>query len=149
MLFRSTDVWPYISDIQLPARFSDEFQGAEWLSDTPEVGATFLGRNQNENLGDWEVTCHVAGYEENRVFAWNAGDAEDPSAQWRFELEPVGEKTRLRFHMVIGPGLSATGRAMQEDPDQAPVVLANRREQHRANMDLTLQGIKRLAETGS
>ena len=30
-----TDVWPYISDIQLPARFSDEFQGAEWLSDTP------------------------------------------------------------------------------------------------------------------
>jgi len=43
----------------------------------------------------------------------------------------------------------ATGKAMQEDPDQAPVVLANRREQHRANMDLTLQGIKRLAETGS
>jgi len=91
----------------------------------------------------------VVVWDSPQIFTWNVNDRDHPTAQWRFELEPVGEKTRLRFHMVIGPGLSATGRAMQEDPDQAPVVLANRREQHRANMDLTLQGIKRLAETGS
>ena len=59
------DVWPYISDIELPARFSEEFQGAEWISETPGLGATFVGRNHRDDMGDWEVTCHIVGYEEN------------------------------------------------------------------------------------
>ncbi|SVA04259.1 uncharacterized protein METZ01_LOCUS57113 [marine metagenome] len=141
-----TDVWPYISDIQLPARFSDEFQGAEWLSDTPEVGATFLGRNQNENLGDWEVTCHVAGYEENRVFAWNAGDAEDPSAQWRFELIPLAGSTRLRFSMVLGPGPSGLTAVIDAMPDKEAKIIANRQKHQAANMRRTIEGIRDLVE---
>ena len=141
-----TDVWPYISDIQLPARFSDEFQGAEWLSDTPEVGATFLGRNQNENLGDWEVTCHVAGYEENRVFAWNAGDAEDPSAQWRFELIPLAGSTRLRFSMVLGPGPSGLTAVIDTIPDKEAKIIANRQKHQAANMRRTIEGIRDLIE---
>jgi len=141
-----TDVWPYISDIQLPARFSDEFQGAEWLSDTPEVGATFLGRNQNENLGDWEVTCHVAGYEENRVFAWNAGDAEDPSAQWRFDLIPLAGSTRLRFSMVLGPGPSGLTAVIDAMPDKEAKIIANRQKHQAANMRRTIEGIRDLVE---
>ena len=141
-----TDVWPYISDIQLPARFSDEFQGAEWLSDTPEVGATFLGRNQNENLGDWEVTCHVAGYEENRVFAWNAGDAEDPSAQWRFELISLAGSTRLRFSMVLGPGPSGLTAVIDAMPDKEAKIIANRQKHQAANMRRTIEGIRDLVE---
>jgi len=141
-----TDVWPYISDIQLPARFSDEFRGAEWLSDTPEVGATFLGRNQNENLGDWEVTCHVAGYEENRVFAWNAGDAEDPSAQWRFELIPLAGSTRLRFSMVLGPGPSGLTAVIDAMPDKEAKIIANRQKHQAANMRRTIEGIRDLVE---
>ena len=141
-----TDVWPYISDIQLPARFSDEFQGAEWLSDTPEVGSTFLGRNQNENLGDWEVTCHVAGYEENRVFAWNAGDAEDPSAQWRFELIPLAGSTRLRFSMVLGPGPSGLTAVIDAMPDKEAKIIANRQKHQAANMRRTIEGIRDLIE---
>jgi len=141
-----TDVWPYISDIQLPARFSDEFQGAEWLSDTPEVGATFLGRNQNENLGDWEVTCYVAGYEENRVFAWNAGDAEDPSAQWRFELIPLAGSTRLRFSMVLGPGPSGLTAVIDAMPDKEAKIIANRQKHQAANMRRTIEGIRDLVE---
>jgi len=141
-----TDVWPYISDIQLPARFSDEFQGAEWLSDTPEVGSTFLGRNQNDNLGDWEVTCHVAGYEENRVFAWNAGDAEDPSAQWRFELIPLAGSTRLRFSMVLGPGPSGLTAVIDAMPDKEAKIIANRQKHQAANMRRTIEGIRDLVE---
>ena len=141
-----TDVWPYISDIQLPARFSDEFQGAEWLSDTPEVGATFLGRNQNENLGDWEVTCYVAGYEENRVFAWNAGDAEDPSAQWRFELISLAGSTRLRFSMVLGPGPSGLTAVIDAMPDKEAKIIANRQKHQAANMRRTIEGIRDLVE---
>ena len=141
-----TDVWPYISDIQLPARFSDEFRGAEWLSDTAEVGATFLGRNQNENLGDWEVTCYVAGYEENRVFAWNAGDAEDPSAQWRFELIPLAGSTRLRFSMVLGPGPSGLTAVIDAMPDKEAKIIANRQKHQAANMRRTIEGIRDLVE---
>jgi len=50
--------------------------------------------------------------------------------------------------LVIGPNLSATGRAMEANPGQAQQILANRREQHRGNMILNLQGIKRLVESG-
>jgi len=143
---KPADLWPYVSDIDLPARFSDEFQGAEWLSDTPEVGATFLGRNQNENLGDWEVTCHVAGYEENRVFAWNAGDAEDPSAQWRFELISLAGSTRLRFSMVLGPGPSGLTAVIDAMPDKEAKIIANRQKEQAANMRRCVEGIRDLVE---
>ena len=38
------ELWPLVSDIQLPARFSSEFRGAEWLDDAtgPAVGARFV-----------------------------------------------------------------------------------------------------------
>ena len=82
------------------------------------------------------------------LFAWNVNDRDRPSAQWRFELERIPGGTRLSQRLVIGPSLSATGRAMEANPDQARHILASRREQHRGNMLLNLQGIKRLAEMG-
>ena len=63
----------------------------------------------------------------------------------RFELERIPGGTRLRQRLVIGPSLSTTWRAMEENPDQAQQILASRREQHRGNMTRTVQGIKRLA----
>ncbi|HSX81991.1 MAG TPA: SRPBCC family protein, partial [Candidatus Saccharimonadia bacterium] len=74
-------------------------------------------------------------------------DPERPGAQWRFELEPLGHGTRLRQHMTIGPGNSGTSRAMEQQPDQARQILARRRDQLRRTMELTTQGIKRLAES--
>ena len=142
-------VWELVSDINISAKFSDEFQGAEWAEgDGPAVGASFLGKNERPNR-KWETTSYITACEPPRAFAWNVNDRDHPTAQWKFELEPVGEKTRLRFHMIVGPGLSATGRAMEENPGQAAEVLAQRRNQHRNNMDRTIQGIKRLAETGN
>jgi nitroreductase len=140
-------LWDLISDVTLPARFSDEFQGAEWLDgDGPRVGARFVGRN---SMGDrqWETTSHVVACEAPRLFAWNVSDAEQPSAQWRFELDRVGDSTRLRQCMAMGPGLSGTTRAMQQDPDNAMQILTARRATLRRNMELTVQGIKQLAES--
>ncbi len=142
------DVWPFISDIQLPARFSDEFQGAEWISDEPRLGATFLGRNRNERMGDWEVTCHVVAYEEDRVFAWNSADLEAPAAQWRFELIPLAGATRLRFAMVLGPGPSGLTLAIEAMPDKEAKIVANRQQGQTANMRRCIEGIKALVETG-
>ena len=131
-------VWELVSDINMPARFSNEFQSAEWIdSDGPREGASFIGRNERADVNrKWETTSYVV-----------ACDA--PRAQWRFELERIPGGTRLRQRLTIGPSLSATGRAMEENPDQAEQILANRREQHRGNMILNIQGIKRIAETGA
>jgi len=142
-------VWELVTDINLPARFSNEFQGAEWLDGGgPRVGARFLGRNANGERR-WETTSHVVACEAPRVFAWNVVDPGQPAAQWRFELDRVGDTTRLRQCMTIGPGMSGTARAMQNDPDNAEAILEARREVHRRNMELTTQGIKALAESGS
>ena len=37
-------VWELVTDINLPAEFSSEFLGAEWLDDGPGIGARFVGR---------------------------------------------------------------------------------------------------------
>ncbi|MFP6635177.1 MAG: SRPBCC family protein, partial [Dehalococcoidia bacterium] len=111
-------------------------------------GASFKGRNERlEADRKWETTSYVVACEAPRVFAWNVNDRDQPSAQWCFELERIPSGTRLRQRLIIGPSLSATGRAMEANPDRAAQILANRREQHRGNMTLNLQGIKRLAES--
>ena len=143
-------VWELASDINIPARFSDEFKGADWIdADGPRVGASFIGRNERTDVDRvWQTTSHIVACDPPRVFAWNVNDRDRPSAQWRFELERIPGGTRLSQRLVIGPSLSATGRAMEANPDQARHILASRREQHRGNMLLNLQGIKRLAEMG-
>jgi len=142
-------VWEFVSDINIPARFSTEFQGAEWVDAVgPRLGASFIGRNQNEERA-WQTTSYVVACDPPWVFAWNVSDPNLASAQWRFELEPIGEATRLRQHMTIGPGRSGTSRRMEENPGQGAQILAQRREVHRRNMELTTQGIKRLAEEAS
>jgi nitroreductase/uncharacterized protein YndB with AHSA1/START domain len=142
-------VWEFVSDINLPARFSTEFMGAEWNNDDgPRLGASFTGRNQRADRGEWQTTSHIVACDAPRVFAWNVNNPDLPSAQWRFELDQVGEGTRLRQHMTIGPGRSGTSRAMEEDPEHEREILARRRQQLRNNMELTVRGIKQLAESG-
>ena len=145
----SERVWELASDINIPAKFSNEFQGAEWVdADGPREGASFIGRNERKDANRaWETTSYVVACDPPRVFAWNVNDRDRPSAQWRFELEPIPGGTRLRQRLIIGPSLSATGRAMEENPGQAQQILKSRREQHRGNMTLTVEGIKRLAES--
>ena len=142
-------VWEFASDINISARFSDEFQGADWIEGDGAVeGASFRGRNERSEADrKWETTSYVVACEAPRVFAWNVNDRDQPSAQWCFELERIPSGTRLRQRLIIGPSLSATGRAMEANPDRAAQILANRREQHRGNMTLNLQGIKRLSES--
>ena len=51
-------VWPLISDIGLPARFSPELQGAEWIDDGPALG---LGRPQHHVAAAGAVGLPAAG----------------------------------------------------------------------------------------
>jgi uncharacterized protein YndB with AHSA1/START domain len=141
-------VWPLVSDIDLPSRFSEEFQGGSWLDDGgPAVGARFKGRNRHEAAGEWETTSVVVECVPERAFAWAVGDPERPSATWGFELSREGEGTRLRQHATLGPGPSGLSAVIERMPDREERIIERRLDEHRANMQRTLEGIKALAES--
>ncbi len=143
-------VWPLITDIGLPARFSGELQGAEWLDAdlAPGVGARFVGRNQHAYVGEWETTSTVVTNDPGRVFSWAVADPDAPSATWRFELEPAGDGSRLTQWVRLGPGPSGLSAAIEAMPDREDDIVERRLAEHRENMSATVEGIKALAETG-
>jgi uncharacterized protein YndB with AHSA1/START domain len=140
-------VWELVSDIELPARFSEEFQGATWLDDGPSPGARFRGRNRHPAVGEWEITCFLVGYEPERIFEWAVSDPEQPSASWRFELTPEGAGTRLKQWMRMGPARSGLNIAIDAMPDKEERIIARRQDEHRKNMTATVEGIKAVAES--
>jgi uncharacterized protein YndB with AHSA1/START domain len=142
-------VWMLVSDINLPARFSSELQDARWLdeADQPVVGARFVGRNRHPVGGEWETTCVVTVYEPGRTFGWAVGDPAYPSASWRFDLEPEGAGARLRQWAQIGPAPSGLTPAILAMPEKEERIVARRLDEHRANMQATVNGVKALAES--
>ena len=146
-------VWSLVVDIDLPARFSTEFEGATWLIGAEggaALGATFEGRNRHPARGGWQTTSTVVDFEPLRLFGWAVGDPDRPSAHWRFELDPGGDgaTTRLRQWARMGPGPSGLTPAIQAMPDKEERIVARRLEEWRANMQATVEGIKALAEAG-
>lgn len=139
-------VWDLISDINVPARFSDEFLGAEWTSDRRGVGATFVGHNRHEAIGEWDMLCFVSDHELNVRFGWITSDLSNPGAQWRFDLDPDGTGTRLTYSMVLGPGPSGLTVAIDSLPDAEERILIRRATEHHRAMETVVAGIKELAE---
>jgi uncharacterized protein YndB with AHSA1/START domain len=139
-------VWELVSDINVTARFSTEFLGADWLDDTPCVGARFQGRSHHDAMGEWETTSFVNRYEPRRAFGWAVSDPEDPSSSWWFELEQELEGVRLRQGMRMGPAPSGLTFAITAMPDKEERIIARRLQEHEINMRATVEGIKHLAE---
>jgi Polyketide cyclase / dehydrase and lipid transport len=141
-------VWPLISDITLPARFSTELTGAEWAEGTagPCAGARFTGHSQHPAVGAWQTTCTVVAFDEPRAFSWVVEDLDRPAARWGFELEPDGGGTLVRQWAVLGPGPSGLTPAIEAMPDREEQIVARRLAEHEANMQRCLAGIKELAE---
>lgn len=139
-------VWELVTDLDLPARFSEEFRGASWVGDGPALDATFVGRNQHPAIGEWEVECFVEVFEEPRSFGWATSDRSNPGARWRFDLEPSEAGTRLRFSLSLGPGPSGLTAAIAAMPDKEARLLQRRLREHHANMTRTVEGIRDVAE---
>jgi carbon monoxide dehydrogenase subunit G len=139
-------VWELVSDIRLPARFSSEFTGAEWIGGAQgaALGACFEGHNYHDAIGAWTTTSTVVGCEPGRTFAWAVGDVADPSATWRFDLEPDGDGTLVTFAARIGPGPSGLTPAIEEMPDKEERIIERRLAEFRRNMETTLDGIATL-----
>lgn len=139
-------VWELISDINLPARYSNEFQGAQWIDDGPRLGASFSGRNRHPALGEWLTTSIVNRYEPPRAFGWCVTDADYPSSSWWFELDEEPDHVRLRQGARIGPAPSGLSVAITAMPDKEERIVRRRLGELEANMRANLEGIKSLAE---
>jgi hypothetical protein len=142
-------VWALVTDINVPARFSNEFRGATWLDSGPALGARFVGRNWHKALGEWETTSIVNQYEPPRAFGWCVGDLANPSASWWFELQEAPGGTRLAQGTRMGPAPSGLSIAINAMPDKEERIIARRLEEFQANMRATLEGIKQLAEVSA
>ena len=144
---RPRAVWDIITDINMPAQFSEEFLGAEWTSaGGPGVGATFKGRNSIPDVFDWETDCIVTAWEERRAFEWRVTDSENPGAVWRFDLAEQGGGSRLRFSMLIGQENNGTVPMALRDPNKEQRVLNRRRAVLRANMQRVVEGVKAIVD---
>lgn len=142
-------VWDLVTDINLPARFSTEFQGADWLdADGPRLGARFVGRNGHRAAGEWQTTCTVTWFDPPHSFGYSVNDIDDPAARWRFDLAPTTTGTRLTMWAEMGPGRSGVTYFITKYPDREEEIVANRLNEWRTNMEATLAGIKALAEAG-
>lgn len=141
------DVWPLVTDISLPARFSPEFQGADWIDDGPALGSTFHGHNKHEFVGEWTTTSTVTAFEEGAVFEWTVGELENKTARWRFDLAADGDGSTLRFSAEMGPGPSGLSNVIQQMPDREEEIVANRLGEWTGNMQATVDGIKGVVES--
>ncbi|MFE2408281.1 SRPBCC family protein [Kitasatospora sp. NPDC059408] len=145
-------VWALVSDITVPTRFGGELYEAEWLDGAtgPAVGATFVGRNRNELLGQWETVSRIADHRPERAIGWDVrgfkGGFDRPVARWRLDLEPEGDGTRLRHSVTLGAGSSYLSRAIAAEPGREEEIMALRLGMLRQGMRTTLDGIRRLAE---
>lgn len=140
------DVWTAVTDIDLPAKFSEEFLGATWKTDGPRRGAWFVGKSRHPAIGQWETESVVDEYEPGRTFGWAVADPENPGARWRFRLEPADGGTRLRFEVSLGPGPSGATMAIAARPDKEAQIIHRRISELHANMVRTVEGIRRTIE---
>ena len=109
-------VWALVSDIELMPRTSTELQSVEWLDGVtdPRVGARFVGHSKHEALGEWSTTSYIVECEPQRVFSWAVEDPDNPTAVWRFRLEPVDGGTELSQRAQLArPDRGSPGRSTQ------------------------------------
>ncbi len=143
-------IWRFVSDIEMPIRFSQELVAADWLPphDGPALGARFQGTNTHEAVGEWQVTCEVAWYEPSKVFGWNVIARGETMASWRFTVEESAGGSGLTFWARMGPSRAGLSAAIDAAPDREEEIIEDRLAEWRYNMEATVAGVKDLAEAG-
>lgn len=141
-------VWALVSDVTRMPEMSDELRSARWTGGAagPAVGARFVGSNQHERFGEWETTSTVVACDPERVFAWAVGDPAEPSAVWRFGLEPRDGGTELSQWVRMGPGRSGLSFAIDAMPEKEQKIVFVRLREFERGMTATLERIKQRLE---
>jgi uncharacterized protein YndB with AHSA1/START domain len=143
-------VWQIVADIELMPTMSEELQRIEWLDGAtePGVGVRFVGHSKHPDLGEWATTSQVIECEPARVLAWAVEDLDNPTAIWRFRLTPKDNGgTELSQWMQMGPARSGLSFAIDRMPEKEQKIVFVRMREFERNMTVTLEQIKRLAES--
>jgi uncharacterized protein YndB with AHSA1/START domain len=141
-------VWQLVSDVELMPAMSSELQSAEWLNapSGAALGVRFIGRSKHEALGEWATTSYVVEFEPERVFGWAVEDPANPTALWRFRLQPKDGGTELSQWMQMGPARSGLSLAIDRMPEKEQKIVFVRMREFERNITATLEQIKQLAE---
>jgi uncharacterized protein YndB with AHSA1/START domain len=141
-------VWSIVADVELMPTMSNELESVQWCDGAtgPAVGHRFVGRSRHDALGEWATTSHVVECEESRVLGWAVQDPENPTALWRFTLEPADGGTRLREWMQMGPARSGLSYAIDRMPDKEQKIVFVRMREFENSITNTLAAIKKRAE---
>ena len=141
-------VWSIVADVELMPTMSNELESVQWCDGAtgPAVGHRFVGRSKHDALGEWATTSHVVECEESRVLGWAGQDPENPTALWRFTLEPADGGTRLREWMQMGPARSGLSYAIDRMPDKEQKIVFVRMREFENSITSTLAAIKKRAE---
>jgi hypothetical protein len=136
--------WRYVTDIELPARCSNELEAVEWLDgvDGVAVGARFRGRNKHEAFGAWETVCEVVEVEDRRRWVWNVIGPDGIGATWGFEVDPASDGVLIRQWGRMGPGPSGLTPAIHAQPDKEARIVARRLSEWQQNMQANLEFIR-------
>ena len=138
-------LWSYVSDPSIPARFSFELVEAKFVDgSTAAVGAVIEGRNARSGF-EWSTLSTVVMCDEPRLFRWVVGDAAEPTATWSFEVIPDGHAAVLVHTVTLHANKPPLSRAIEQDPDRAHDIVDARIAELLVSMESTIAGIAALA----
>jgi hypothetical protein len=81
-----------------------------------------------------------------RALAWAVEDRDNPTATWRFSLQPKDGGTLLTQWLQMGPARSGLSFAIDRMPEKEQKIVFVRMREFEQNMGITLKHIKQLAE---
>jgi hypothetical protein len=142
-------LWPFICDPTVPARFSAELIEAAFVgSDGPTEGAVISGRNARGDF-EWSTLSTVVACEEPYLFEWATGEEADPTATWTFEIESDEDGSFLTHRVVLHAGKAPLAPAIIKEPERAEEMVDRRMAEVLANMEATIAGVAALAREES
>ncbi len=140
-------VWDLVTDLSRTPEWNQETLETVWVPPHtgPEVEAVFRATNR---IGDWQwdVECHVTRADPGVAFEWTVSPPEHPSTMWWHRLQATDAGTELRHGFQHGPAGSGLRAMVEQDPDNAGVIIERRMAMLSENMRHTLEHIKALAE---
>ncbi len=139
-------VWPLVSDPKVPTAFSDESIGAEWHSDDAGLGRCSSGATITRLSGSGPCRASSTPATKRAPSAGARPIKRTPEhggvSTWN--RRPVAPSCGSSY--IIGLGPSATSAPIASHPGKEARVLRRRLNEVPANMQRTVEGIKRLAE---
>jgi uncharacterized protein YndB with AHSA1/START domain len=141
-------VWAVIADVSLMPEMSAELQTVTWCdgADGPGLGVRFVGASKHDALGEWATTSQIVEFEPPRVFGWAVQDPDNPTALWRFTLQPRDGGTELTQWMQMGPARSGLSLAIDRMPDKEQKIVFVRLREFENSITGTLAQIKQRVE---